>query len=40
MQLSSEDALRLNVLLAHDLQAIRIDDSKMVVYGLSEQGEA
>jgi len=40
MQLSSEDALRLNVLLANDLQAIRVDDSRMVVYGLSEQGEA
>jgi hypothetical protein len=40
MELSSEDALRLNVLLANDLQAIRVDDSRMVVYGLSERGEA
>lgn len=40
MELSSEDALRLNVLLANDLQAIRVDDSRMVVYGLSENGEA
>ena len=40
MQLSSEDALRLNVLLANELQAIRVDDSRMVVYGLSERGEA
>ena len=40
MQLSSEDSLRLNVLLNQDLQAIRIDESKMIVYGLSEKGEA
>jgi len=40
MQLSSEDALRLNVLLANELQAIRVDDSRMVVYGLSDRGEA
>ncbi len=40
MELSSEDSLRLNVLLNQELQAIRIDESKMIVYGLSEKGEA
>ncbi len=40
MELSSEDTLCLNVLLAQKLQAVRIDESRMVVYGLSEQGEA
>jgi hypothetical protein len=40
MDLSSEDALRLNVLLANNPQAIRIDESTMVLYGLSEKGEA
>ncbi len=40
MDLSSEDALRLNVLLANKPQAIRIDESAMVVYGLSDQGQA
>ena len=40
MDLSSEDNFRLNVLLANKPQAIRIDESAMVVYGLSEQGEA
>ncbi len=40
MDLSAEDALRLNVLLANQLQAVRIDESSMTVYALSEQGEA
>jgi hypothetical protein len=40
MDLSSEDALRLNVLLANHPQAIRIDESSMTLYGLSEKGEA
>ena len=40
MDLSAEDALRLNVLLANPLQAVRIDESSMTVYALSEQGEA
>ncbi|HHB93357.1 MAG TPA: sulfur reduction protein DsrS [Thioploca sp.] len=40
MTLSPEDNLRLNVLLANTPQAIRIDESKMIVYGLSEKGEA
>lgn len=40
MELSREDALRLNVLLAGELHAIRIDESAMTVYGLSARGEA
>ncbi|EGW53657.1 hypothetical protein [Candidatus Endoriftia persephonae] len=40
MALSSEDALRLNVLLANKPKAIRIDESSMILYGLSEKGEA
>ncbi len=40
MELSAEDALRLNVLLANKLQAVRIDESSMTVHALSEQGEA
>ncbi|MEN8129515.1 MAG: sulfur reduction protein DsrS [Pseudomonadota bacterium] len=40
MELSSEDNLRLNVLLAQNLQAVRIDESRMVVHALSEKGEA
>ncbi|MCG6867754.1 MAG: sulfur reduction protein DsrS [Gammaproteobacteria bacterium] len=40
MQLSGEDTLRLNVLLALDLQAVRIDESRMVVHALSDKGEA
>ena len=40
MDLSNEDSLRLNVLLHQDVEAIRIDDSKMIVYGLSPKGEA
>jgi hypothetical protein len=40
MELSREDALRLNVLLAGELHAIRIDETAMSVYGLSERGEA
>ena len=40
MDLSNEDSLRLNVLLHQDVEAIRIDDSKMIVYGLSARGEA
>jgi hypothetical protein len=39
MELSSEDSLRLNVLLAN-AKAIRIDENSLSVYGLSEQGEA
>ncbi|WP_456403992.1 sulfur reduction protein DsrS [Thiolapillus sp.] len=39
MELSPEDSLRLNVMLANQPQAIRIDESRMVVYALSEKGE-
>ena len=40
MELSSEDQLRLNVLVAQSLQAVRIDESRMRVLALSEKGEA
>jgi hypothetical protein len=40
MELSSEDLLRLNVLLANDVEAIRIDEQYMTVYGLSRGNEA
>lgn len=40
MQLSQEDSLRINVLLNQNVQAIRIDEGKMVVYGLTERGDA
>lgn len=35
MELSAEDALRLNVMLANPLQAVRIDESSMTVHALS-----
>ncbi len=38
--LTREDVLRLNVLLHSNPLAIRIDESAMVVFGLSERGEA
>jgi hypothetical protein len=40
LELSSEDSLRINVLLAQKLQAVRIDESKMIVYALTDKGEA
>jgi succinate dehydrogenase flavin-adding protein (antitoxin of CptAB toxin-antitoxin module) len=40
MDLSNEDNLRLNVLLAQPLQAIRINEATMTVYALTEKGEA
>ena len=40
MDLSAEDKLRLNVLLAQKLQAVRIDESKMTVFALTDRGEA
>ncbi|MFQ5642921.1 MAG: sulfur reduction protein DsrS [Thiogranum sp.] len=40
MELTAEDALRLNVMLANALQAVRIDESSMTVHALSGQGEA
>lgn len=39
MEISSEDSLRLNVLLAN-AKAIRIDENSLCVYGLSERSEA
>jgi hypothetical protein len=39
MDLANEDALRLNVLLK-TVNAVRIDEQDMVVYGLSDRGEA
>jgi len=40
MDLSQEDSLRINVLLNQELESIRIDESKMIVYGLTAKGEA
>jgi hypothetical protein len=40
MEFTPEDNLRLNVLIANNLQAIRIDESKMIIYGLSDKREA
>ncbi|MDH5388514.1 MAG: sulfur reduction protein DsrS [Gammaproteobacteria bacterium] len=40
MELSAEDNLRLNVLLAQKLKAVRIDESKMIVHALTDKGEA
>jgi hypothetical protein len=40
MDLTPEDALRVNVLLAGALRAVRIDESKMTLHALSEKGEA
>ena len=40
MELSSEDLLRLNVLLANDIEAIRIDEQNMTLYGLARGNEA
>jgi hypothetical protein len=40
MDLSPEDSLRLNVLLRQGLQAVRIDESRMIVYALTPRGEA
>ena len=40
IDLSREDSLRLNVLLAQDLKAVRIDESRMAVHALSDKGEA
>jgi hypothetical protein len=38
--LSSEDVLRLNVLLANDIEAVRIDENSMTVCGLTGDNEA
>lgn len=40
MELAPEDLFRLNVLLANRPQAIRIDETALVVWGLGEGGEA
>ena len=40
MELSSEDLLRLNVLLANDIEAIRIDEQNMTLHGLTRGNEA
>jgi hypothetical protein len=40
LQLSNEDNLRLNVLLAQPLQAVRINESTMTVHALTAKGEA
>ena len=40
MELSSEDAFRLNVLLANKPMAIRIDEGKMAVHGLAAKGDS
>jgi len=40
MDLSPEDSLRLNVLLTQGLQAVRVDESRMMVHALTERGEA
>ncbi|MDO9244396.1 MAG: hypothetical protein Q7U32_11385, partial [Rhodocyclaceae bacterium] len=39
-ELTPEDALRLNVLLAGDLLAVRIDEGARVLHGLTGRGEA
>ncbi|BAO45357.1 hypothetical protein [Thiolapillus brandeum] len=39
MELAPEDSLRLNVMLANRPQAIRIDESRMILYALSDKGE-
>lgn len=40
MELSSEDALRLNVLLSNPVQAVRINENALTLYALTERGEA
>lgn len=39
MSLTSEDKLRLNVMLANKPRAIRIDESRMIVYGLTDNSD-
>lgn len=39
MALSTEDNLRLNVMLANNVEAVRIDEGRMVVYGLANDNE-
>ncbi len=40
MGLTPEDALRINVLLASQIEAIRLDESRMTLFALSQKGEA
>ncbi len=40
MQLSDEDFLRLNVLLANPIEAVRVDEQNMLVHGLYGEQEA
>lgn len=40
LELTPEDSLRLNVMLAGEIQAIRVDATNMVIYGLSPKGTA
>lgn len=40
MELSSEDALRLNVLLTHNILAVRIDENTLTLSALTDRGEA
>ncbi|MDD3517347.1 MAG: DsrS [Chromatiales bacterium] len=40
MSLAPEDSLRLNVLLKQELLALRIDEGKMLLHGLTARGEA
>jgi hypothetical protein len=40
MELSAEDTLRINVLLAGPVKAVRIDESSMTLYALSDKGQA
>ena len=39
-ELSAEDMLRLNVLMAQDLKAVRIDEGGLTLHALTPQGEA
>jgi len=39
-EISPEDDLRLNVMLAQKPAAVRIDESRMIVYALTDKGEA
>lgn len=40
MELTGEDLLRLNVMMAQKPKAVRIDENRMQVFGLTEDGEA
>jgi len=39
-ELSAEDLLRLNVLLAQDVKAVRLDEGNLTLHALTSQGEA